>query len=73
MDRTAAWLGTLSAAGIVGIAFAPIAEHTKAMAFTALASLGGAAGGMVVPHVAPYQPRRREIEPFSPAKKNLRD
>ncbi len=59
MDKTAVALGAFSSIGIVTVALAPGDPQTKSIAFTALAPMGGAAGGMVMPHVGQSTPRRR--------------
>lgn len=58
MDKTAVALGGFSALGIVAVAFSPTDPETKALAFAALGPLGGAAGGMVMPHIASGSSRR---------------
>jgi len=65
MDKTAVALGACAVGGIVAIAYAPIDGEGQAIAFTALASLGGAAGGMVLPHAPRYSSRLRMIPPQS--------
>jgi hypothetical protein len=65
MDKTAVALGFCATGGIVALAYAPIDGEGQAIAFTALASLGGAAGGMVLPHAPRYNSRLRMIPPQS--------
>lgn len=63
MDKTAVALGACAVGGIVAIAYAPIEGEGQAIAFTALASLGGAAGGMVLPYAPRSATRLRKMPP----------
>jgi hypothetical protein len=50
IDLTAVALGAFCTVGTVAVALAPGDAQTKAIAMAALGPIGGAAGGMVMPH-----------------------